>query len=401
MSKQLNIPTLRFPEFKGEWEKKKLGALFSISAGGDIESKNVSQTKTDVFKYPIYANAEKNKGFFGYSDIYKVEENVLTIAGRGVNIGIAHARNHKFYPIVRLLVLKPLNNENIYFFENEINRLNLYKESTGVPQLTAPQVSAYEVTFPTLPEQTKIASFFTAVNEKIGALKKKKNLLEQYKKGVMQQLFSPSELGFKGLKDEQDFDTTNPKILKSSKSRFRQENGKEFPDWEVKKLGEVCEITIGEFVIKTKQNPNGKYPVFNGGIAPTGYYDDFNNEGNKIIVSARGANAGFVNFQKEKYWAGNSCYSISLKDEKKYSIIYFYYFVKMFENKFIENQQAANIPSVSKKDAELFEILLPNLEEQTKIANFLSSIDEKINHTATQIEKMEVWKKGLLQKMFV
>ncbi len=57
----VNTPKLRFPEFEGEWEKKKLGEVFSISAGGDIESKNVSQVKTNVFKYPIYANAEKNK----------------------------------------------------------------------------------------------------------------------------------------------------------------------------------------------------------------------------------------------------------------------------------------------------------------------------------------------------
>ena len=109
MQKQNNIPLLRFPEFTDEWSRKKLGEIFSISAGGDIETEHVSQTKDDVFKYPIYANAEKGKGFYGWADIYKVEANVVTVAGRGVNIGIAHARDHKFYPIIRLLVLKPQN----------------------------------------------------------------------------------------------------------------------------------------------------------------------------------------------------------------------------------------------------------------------------------------------------
>ena len=73
-----------------------LGEIFKISAGGDIDKKNVSQKKNEEFKYPIYANAEKNKGFYAYSDIYKFDEEVVTVAGRGVNIGIAHERKEKF-----------------------------------------------------------------------------------------------------------------------------------------------------------------------------------------------------------------------------------------------------------------------------------------------------------------
>lgn len=186
----------------------------------------------------------------------------------------------------------------------------------------------------------------------------------------------------------------------SQELRFKDDNGQDFPEWEEKKLGEMCSITIGEFVIKTKQNPNGKYPVYNGGKSLTGLYDDYNNDGNKIIISARGANAGFVNFAKERYWAGNSCYSIGLKNGNN-NIHYFYFYVKMYENRFLENQQAANIPSVSKKDAENFIIYLPSFPEQTKIANFLSAIGDKINHCGKEIEGIEQWKKGLLQGMFV
>ena len=84
---------------------------------------------------------------------------------------------------------------------------------------------------------------------------------------------------------------------------------------EWKSLGDVANVTIGEFVHQDKQDPSAKYPVYNGGIKPTGYYDKYNNTGNKIIISARGANAGFVNKMFEPYWAGNSWYSISVKDE--------------------------------------------------------------------------------------
>ena len=77
------------------------------------------------------------------------------------------------------------------------------------------------------------------------------------------------------------------------------------------RLKDISDISIGEFVRKDKQNDNYEYPVYNGGTTNTGYYFEYNNEGNKIIISARGA-AGFVNRVFTKYWAGNSCYSIKI-----------------------------------------------------------------------------------------
>ncbi|MGK3219088.1 restriction endonuclease subunit S, partial [Klebsiella pneumoniae] len=94
---------------------------------------------------------------------------------------------------------------------------------------------------------------------------------------------------------------------------------------EWKSLGEVAIITIGAFVRKDKQNPDADYPVYNGGRTPTGYYEDFNNDGDKIIVSARGANAGFVNKSSTPYWAGNSCYSISVRSTEQLHWMYVYY----------------------------------------------------------------------------
>jgi len=170
------------------WEVKKLRDIFSISAGGDIQKINTSKIQTKIFKYPIYANSEEKKGLYGYSDLYKVEENTITVTGRG-NIGIAIGRNHKYYPIVRLLVLKPKLEVSIIFFENQINLLNIYKESTGVPQLTAPQISTYFVKVPCLDEQLKIAKFLSSFDEKINA---EKQLLQQYenqKKYLLQNLF--------------------------------------------------------------------------------------------------------------------------------------------------------------------------------------------------------------------
>lgn len=154
-----------------------------------------------------------------------------------------------------------------------------------------------------------------------------------------------------------------------------------------------------EFVIKTKQNPNGKFPVYNGGKTETGYYDEYNNEGDKVIISARGANAGYVNYEKNRFWGGNSCYSIKILNGN--NTIFFFQQIKHFQRKFTDYQQAANIPSVSKKDVAVFKVSVPIKKEQQKIASFLSSIDKKIEITSTQLEKTREFKKGLLQQMFV
>ncbi|MCP4057922.1 MAG: restriction endonuclease subunit S [Pseudoalteromonas sp.] len=130
-------------------------------------------------------------------------------------------------------------------------------------------------------------------------------------------------------------------------------------DVETKALGNIATITIGEFVRKDKQDSTAKYPVFNGGTSNTGYYDQFNNTGDKIIVSARGANAGYVNKTSEPYWAGNSCYSIGIKNTLEANWKFIYYFLKNSENKLIGGQQKGGIPAVSKKQMEEFQIPIP------------------------------------------
>ena len=384
MEKQKNIPALRFAEFSGEWVIKRLDALFKISAGGDIPSENVKPEKDEIFKYPVYANAEKNKGFFGYSDIYRIEENVLTVAGRGVNIGIAHARNHKFYPIVRLLVLKPRKSENIYFFEYQINQLNLFKESTGVPQLTAPQVSGYEVFYPQLPEQTKIATFLISIDERLNQLKQKKTLLEQYKKGVMQKIFD-------------------------QEIRFKDDNGNVFPDWEEKKLGEVSEINP-----KNKKLPASFVyidleSVISGELLKEDRVElnDAPSRAQRLLMK------GDVLFQMVRPYQKNNLFFdrygdyvastgyAQIRTINNSKFIFHYVHLQKFVDSVIERCTGTSYPAINSTDLSNIIINLPCLAEQTKIANFLSAIDVKIYCCTDQISKTEQYKKGLLQQMFV
>lgn len=140
-----------------------------------------------------------------------------------------------------------------------------------------------------------------------------------------------------------------------------------------KPLGEVCSITIGEFVKKDKQTENGKYPVYNGGRENTGFYEDYNNVGNKVIISARGVNAGFVNRVYTNYWAGNSCYSLSPLNTKRLYWIFLYYVLKAREKEFMNSQQRGSIPALSKKQIDQIRIPLPPLEVQAEIVRILDA----------------------------
>ena len=142
------------------------------------------------------------------------------------------------------------------------------------------------------------------------------------------------------------------------------------------KIKDVCNVSIGEFVHKNKQSDNGKYPVFNGGRQNTGYYDEYNNTANKVIISARGANAGFVNKVYTNYWAGNSCYSLSTIDSQKLNWEYLFYSLKNKEKELLSNQQTGSIPALSKRQIEEFYIPLPPIVVQEEIVKILDRFAE-------------------------
>lgn len=179
------IPEIRFKGFNDDWEQRKLGEeAIELIAGGDIDkSKSV-----DNGKYPIYANALTNEGIIGYyNNYYRVKAPAVTITGRG-EIGHAIARNIDFTPVVRLLSLKTKHN-NI-FLANAINQLNAVSESTGVPQLTVPQVEKYELKFPKeISEENKIGKLFNNLDNLITLHQRKLENLKNIKKSLLEKMF--------------------------------------------------------------------------------------------------------------------------------------------------------------------------------------------------------------------
>ena len=158
-----NVPEIRFKGFTEAWEQRKLGEVATeMVAGGDIDKDLI----LDEGRYPVIANALTNDGIVGYyNEDYRIKAPAVTITGRG-DVGHAKARIVDFTPVVRLLSLK--SNHDVFFLENAINTLKIVIESTGVPQLTVPQLAKYEISFPkSLDEEEKIGVYFKQLDNLI------------------------------------------------------------------------------------------------------------------------------------------------------------------------------------------------------------------------------------------
>lgn len=174
-----------------DWKMFKFNENFVIFAGGDAPRDSLSKIKTESNPYPIFANAIQNKGLYGYTSYKRAKPDSITITARGY-LGHAEYRDKYFFPIVRLLVLEPIGSLDPKYTTFAINSLVEFSiESTGVPQLTAPQVGKYSVIAPMdKKEQTAIATILSDMDAEIQALQERLEKTKDIKQGMMQQLLT-------------------------------------------------------------------------------------------------------------------------------------------------------------------------------------------------------------------
>lgn len=174
-----------------DWDVEPLGSLCEIIAGRDLVKADYSPTGNQTYPFPIYSNALTNKGLYGYSKFYQYEADKITVTARG-DIGHAVHRNTKFCAIGRLLVLSSKRACDLRFVAEFINNaVDFALESTGVPQLTAPQISKYAIALPPIKaEQEAIATILSDMDAEIAALEAKLVKARQLKQGMMQELLT-------------------------------------------------------------------------------------------------------------------------------------------------------------------------------------------------------------------
>ena len=173
-----------------DWDVTRIGSLFDVKAGGDFDPTNSNEMQSDNYPYPIYANSLSQQGLYGFCNYAQSQIGSITITARGT-LGKAFYRDTPFVAIGRLLVLEPKVSMAARFFSEYINYgVHFAVESTGVPQLTAPQVARYSVPVPPESEQRAIAEVLSDVDgliQSLDALIAKKRAIKQ---AVMQQLLT-------------------------------------------------------------------------------------------------------------------------------------------------------------------------------------------------------------------
>jgi type I restriction enzyme S subunit len=180
----------------GNWETKTIAAVCDeIFAGGDAPKNNFSSEENEKYKIPIYANAVKERGLYGYTDIARVTKPSITISARGSGTGHTEIRFDKYLPIVRLIVLIPnLSLINLEFLKHSIDNLDILRSGSAIPQLTVPMIKEYNLPLPSLEQQDKIVQKLTLLQnetQKLEAIYQTKiNDLEELKKSVLQKAFS-------------------------------------------------------------------------------------------------------------------------------------------------------------------------------------------------------------------
>ena len=271
-----------------------------------------------------------------------------------------------------------------YLLNFEKNKIIQLVSGTTVKHIYIKDIKSIELSIPTeIAEQTKIANFLTAVDEKITQLSQKHDLLTQYKKGVMQQIFS-QEL------------------------RFKDDDGEDFPEWEEHLLGNVATLFNGRAYKQTEWEDTGT-PVIRlqnlTGSGDTYYYSNIKLPANQYcntgdLLYMWSATFGPVWWQGEKAIYHYHIWKIDT-DNNNLSKNYLFYVLDDITAKMKRTSNGSTMAHITKGGMEKLALTLPSVVEQTKIANFLTAIDDKITNTQEQLKALKQYKSGLLQQMFV
>jgi type I restriction enzyme S subunit len=407
MEKKVIIPKLRFPEFKGEFETKNLGEIAKFSKGKGISKADIVEDgEIECIRYgelyTVYCetiNDVKSKTNIKIENLVLSEANDVIIPASGetqIDIATASCVLKSGVALGGDLNIIKTENNGVYlsYYLNSVKKTEIANLAQGISvvHLYSSQLRLLNLNLPSLQEQTKIASFLTTVDDKLQALKKKKQLLEQYKKGVMQKIFS-------------------------QEIRFKEDNGNEYPDWEEKKLGEVFYSEKGKGISKNKIVPNGcfecvlygeLYTKYNEVIynieSKTNEVDGLKSKIGDLLIPSSTTTTGIdlanvTALNKNDVLLGGDI-TVLRSDNEINNVFYAYYLSNHKKEEIASYAQGSTIVHLYFSHIKDMQIHVLSLSEQTKIANFLSAIDNKIQAVDSQIEKMEVWKKGLLQQLF-
>ena len=382
-----DIPKIRFYPYQGAWTENKIADIVKISAGGDVDKVKLKESG----KYPVIANALTNKGIVGFYEDYKVKAPAVTVTGHG-DVGYAVARHENFTPIVRLLTLQS-EKIDVDYLENQINSMRILNESTGVPQLTAPQLGNYTVYHPKIEEQSAIGTLFRTLDDLLSSYKDNLANYQSLKATMLSKMFPKAG-------------QTVPEI------RLDGFEG----EWELIKLGEVCDLITKGTTAKS-QSEQGKVNF----VKVENLKD---NEIYSVVKISEEEHLGSL--KRSILFEGDILFSIAgtlgrtaivrnnvlpANTNQALAIIRGYkldaYFLlvvlsgEVVKDYIRKNPTVGAQPNLSLEQVSSLKIQAPSIEEQQAIGAYFSNLDNLINSYQEKISQLEDLKKKLLQDMFI
>ena len=383
-----NFPNLRFPGFNGDWEIKKLGELTELITKGTTPKKFVNKgvkfIKIECFDGNMI---DPERCLFIDEEIHNKElkrsilkENDLLFAIAGATIGKVNFVNNEILPAntnqaLAIIRLKKTENSKFVYQILKSDIMHRYiKDSISVgaqPNLNLQQMNEFSFFYPSISEQHKIGSFLYPIDERIATQKKMISHLKTSIRSFREKIFS-------------------------QKLRFKDELGNNFPDWEESKLESICQKQSSNISANKIEENFGSYTIYgaSGILKKVDFYEE-ENEFISIVKDGAGVGRLFLCEAKSSV-LGTMDIIKSKSDVNTYFLFY-----QLSNIDFTKYVTGSTIPHIYFKDYKKEKLKIPSSDEQTKIANFLASIDEKIETEKKILEQYENQKKYLLTNLFV
>ena len=373
-------PKLRFKADDGsqfpDWEKKKLEDVVEFLDG---QRKPLEAGQRVSGKYPYYGAS----GIIDYVEDYIFDEELILLSEDGANIldrnyRVCFLAKGKYWVNNHAHVLRAMDGNVNGFICEQLETFDYRKYNSGgaQPKLNQATCRAIIMNMPSLPEQQKIAEFLSTIDTVIAKQKETVSAWEERKKGMMQKLFS-------------------------QEVRFKADDGSDFPEWEEKKLGECCDILDSKRKPISKENRVlGKYAYY-GSTNIQDYINEYLFDEPLVLLAEDAGpfddfwNKAIAQFATGKFWVNNHAHVLRPHENRKY---FFYSLEHRDIRVYINNPSRGKL---NQEDMVKIPMYIPCLEEQQKIADCLSSLDEVIEKQKATLAAWEELKKGLLQQMFV
>lgn len=326
----------------------------SIGGCADVSKKQLEEYSVSYGDI-LFQRSSENYEDAGSSNVYLDKEKEAVFSG----FVIRGKKKANYDPIFLNSFLR------LPYMRNEISRKAAGAQHVNIGQ---DALSSILCIFPPLSEQQKIADILTTQDKVIELKEQLLAQKQQQKKHLMQQLLT-------------------------GKKRLPGFNG----EWRKEQVRNLCTVVKGEQLNKDILDEIGLYYVLNGGMTPSGYTNKWNIMENTISISEGGNSCGYVNFNREKFWSGGHCYTLQFVKTSEIMNLFLYFYLKFCENKLQCLRVGSGLPNIQKSSLENFNVTYPTLEEQTAIADVLSTADREIDLLRQSIESEKQKKKSLMQ----